>query len=121
MAKKRVKAVSFDAMVKFFMLTYDIPSRKDLQKIMAKLEKLEMLISNCGVKGSRLSATSGNRSLVTAYETVLKVIKSYEQGASFEDIQAKTGFEEKKIRNLIFRLNKLGKIKRKTRGIYIAI
>jgi hypothetical protein len=27
---------------------------------------------------------------------------------------------EKKIRNIVFRLNKLEKIKRKTRGIYVA-
>ncbi|MBU1055261.1 MAG: hypothetical protein KKC46_15775 [Proteobacteria bacterium] len=121
MAKKRVKAVSFDAMVKFFMLTYDIPSRKDLQKILTKVENLEILIKNCGEKSGRLSVRNDNRSVITAYETVLKVIKSYDQGANFEEIQAKTGFEEKKIRNLIFRLNKLGKIKRKARGIYIAI
>ena len=38
----------------------------------------------------------------------------------FSDIQAKTGFGDKKIRNIIFRLNKIGKIKRKSRGIYIA-
>jgi DNA-binding transcriptional regulator PaaX len=38
----------------------------------------------------------------------------------FAEIQAKTGFDEKKIRNIIFRLNKTGKIKRKTRGIYVA-
>jgi hypothetical protein len=120
MAKKRVKAVSFDAMVKFFMLTYDIPSRKDLQKIMAKLDNLEVLIKNFGIKGGRLSM-AGNRSVITAFETVLQVIKSYEQGAGFEEIQEKTGFDEKKIRNIIFRLNKLGKIKRKTRGTYIAV
>ncbi|MGB5159179.1 hypothetical protein [Desulfobacterium sp. N47] len=127
MAKKRVKPVSFDAMVKFFMLTYDIPSRKDFQKIMAKLESLEMLIKNSSTKGGRLSANSGsgmtnwNKSVKTAFETVFGVIKSYERGAGFDEIQEKTGFNEKKIRNIIFRLNKLGKIKRKSRGIYIAV
>jgi len=51
----------------------------------------------------------------------LDVIKRSKQGTGFADIQAKTGFEEKKIRNIIFRLNKIGKIKRKSRGIYIAV
>lgn len=127
MAKKRLKAVSFDAMVKFFMLNYDIPSRKDLQRIITKLENLEMLIKNCGMRGGRLSAgldsgmTTGNKPVKTAFETVLGVIKSHDRGAGFKEIQVKTGFKEKKIRNTIFRLNKLGKIKRKSRGIYIAI
>ncbi|MBU3946680.1 MAG: hypothetical protein KJ826_00460, partial [Proteobacteria bacterium] len=115
---------SFDAMVKFFMLTYDIPSRKDLLKVMAKLENLEILIKNFGIRGGRLPAggmTSLNKPVKTAFEIVLEVIKSYDRGAGFEEIQEKTGFQEKKIRNIIFRLNKLGKIKRKSRGTYVAI
>jgi DNA-binding transcriptional regulator PaaX len=40
-------------------------------------------------------------------------------GKGFGDIQIQTGFGEKKLRNIIFRLHKTGKIKRKTRGIYI--
>jgi DNA-binding transcriptional regulator PaaX len=51
---------------------------------------------------------------------VLDTIKNSKEGIGFAQIQAKTGFDEKKIRNIIFRLNKKGKIKRKSRGIYIA-
>jgi hypothetical protein len=51
---------------------------------------------------------------------VYDAIKRARKGLGFSDIQAKTGFGDKKIRNIIFRLNKIGKIKRKTRGIYIA-
>ena len=53
-------------------------------------------------------------------DIVLDTIKNSNQGLGFVEIQAKTGFDEKKIRNIIFRLNKTGKIKRKQRGIYIA-
>ena len=48
----------------------------------------------------------------TAVEQVLDVIKRSKKGLGFADIQAKTGFGDKKIRNIIFRLNKLGKIKK---------
>jgi DNA-binding transcriptional regulator PaaX len=51
---------------------------------------------------------------------VYETIKRSSKGLGFADIQAKTGFGEKKIRNIIFRLNKIGKIKRKSRGIYVA-
>ena len=56
---------------------------------------------------------------MTAVDIVLDTIKRSKQGIDFAQIQAKTGFEEKKIRNIIFRLNKAGKIKRKSRGVYI--
>jgi len=104
MARKKGKSISFDAMVKFFLHTYQIPTTRDVDKLMARLDRLESLIS-----------------AVPAAEAVLETIKRSKQGLKFADIQTKTGFADKKIRNIIFRLNKLGKIKRHSRGVYIAI
>ena len=121
MSRKKGKTISFDAMVKFFMQNYDIPTKKDVDKLMAKLDRLENL-----VKQSTLNATNARaqhirrRTALTAVDIVLDTIKHSRQGLGFAEIQAKTGFDEKKIRNIIFRLNKTGKIKRKRRGIYIA-
>jgi len=124
MAKKRGKQVSFDAMVKFFMTQYDIPTKRDVDKVMAKLERLEMLIKASGGpsarRGGRKTTGAKGKGASTASDMVLTTIKRFRQGASFADIQSKTGFGEKKLRNIIFRLNKLGKIKRKSRGVYIA-
>ena len=121
MPKKKGKTISFDAMVKFFMQNYDIPTKKDVDKLMAKLDRLENLVnqSALGVNNARASY-SRRRTALTAVDIVLDTIKQSRQGLGFVEIQAKTGFEEKKIRNIIFRLNKNGKIKRKRRGIYIA-
>ncbi|RPJ17998.1 MAG: hypothetical protein EHM30_01815 [Desulfobacteraceae bacterium] len=127
MVRKKGKSISFDAMVKFFMMNYDIPSRKDIQKILIRLDNIENLIKNSGFfqKGGRFAGGEGkgrsSRSVKTAFEVVYDAIKSFEHGADFAEIQAKTGFGEKKIRNIIFRLNKFGKIKRKSRGTYIAV
>ena len=44
MTRKRRKAVSFDAMVKYFMLNYDIPTKADLEKLHKRLDHLEMLV-----------------------------------------------------------------------------
>jgi len=121
MSRKKGKAISFDAMVKFFMQNYDIPTKKDVDKLMDRLDRLENL-----VKQSALSANnarvhpSRRKTALTAVDIVLDTIKHSRQGLGFAEIQAKTGFDEKKIRNIIFRLNKTGKIKRKRRGIYIA-
>jgi DNA-binding IclR family transcriptional regulator len=51
---------------------------------------------------------------------VLEVIKRFKNGIEFSEIQERTGFGEKKLRNIIYRLHKMKKIARKSRGIYIA-
>ena len=121
MPKKRGKTISFDAMVKFFMQSYDIPTKKDVDKLMAKLDRLEILIKQSeGVGNNARAGYSRRSSALSAVDIVLDTIKCSKQGLGFAEIQARTGFDEKKIRNIIFRLNKIGKIKRKRRGIYIA-
>ena len=121
MPKKKGKTISFDAMVKFFMQNYDIPTKKDVDKLMAKLDQLENLLRQSELGGNNARASySRRRTALSAVDIVLDTIKNSRQGLGFTEIQAKTGFDEKKIRNTIFRLNKIGKIKRQRRGIYIA-
>ena len=64
--------------------------------------------------------SSEDQSFFCRAETLRAMILLGADGLGFAEIQAKTAFDEKKIRNIIFRLNKTGKIKRKSRGIYIA-
>ena len=122
MARKKTKSVSFDAMVKFFLQHYDIPTKRDVEKLINKIDQLEEQLKHSGATANRRPARKNPRSAKggTASDTVLETIKQFRQGASFADIQAKTGFNEKKLRNIIFRLHKLEKIKRKSRGVYIA-
>ena len=46
MPRKRGKSVSFDAMVKFFMHTYNIPTKQDIERINARLDRIERLLVN---------------------------------------------------------------------------
>ena len=122
MPKRKGKAPSFDAMVKFFMRQYNIPTKKDVDRLLTRLDRLENIIKQATLSPDNAGVRIGRRkTALTAIDVVLDVIKRSKQGVGFADIQAKTGFEEKKIRNIIFRLNKIGKIKRKSRGIYIAV
>ena len=121
MPKRKGKAPSFDAMVKFFMRQYNIPTKKDIDRLIVKLDRLENLIKRSAMHSDHASVRIGRyKTAMTAIDIVLDAIKRSKQGIDFAAIQAKTGFDEKKIRNIIFRLNKTGKIKRKSRGIYIA-
>jgi len=129
MTKKKRQYVSFDAMVKFFIKYYNIPTRKDMDKLMAKMDRLEMLIKSSAITGKG-GATSGvtasksrastGRTVMTSTDRALEIIKRFRKGVGFADIQARTGFEDKKLRNIIYRLHKMGKIVRKSRGLYIA-
>ena len=123
MQKRKGKSISFDAMVKFFMQNYNIPTKKDVDKLMAKLDRLENLIKVAMAGGGYpvKGQVGPSKTAVTAVDMVFDAIKRSRRGVGFSDIQAKTGFGDKKIRNIIFRLNKIGKIKRKRRGIYVAV
>ena len=124
MARRKGKPVSFDAMIKFFMQNYNIPTKKDIEKIMARIDRLETLINTLAVSGknrrvSDRGIAKDKTSGMTASDIVLDVIKRSKKGVGFADIQSKTGFGDKKLRNIIYRLHKNGKITRKNRGIYM--
>lgn len=123
MPRRKGKAVSFDAMVKFFMQNYNIPTKKDVDRLLAKLDRLENLIKTAmTISAFQPAGQPGQRQpIVTAVDIVFDVISRSREGLGFAEIQAKTGFGDKKIRNIIFRLNKTGKIKRKQRGTYVAV
>ena len=58
---------------------------------------------------------------LTDTDQVLKLINASKKGLDIITIKEKTGFEDKKVRNIIFRTNKEGKIQRADRGIYIGV
>jgi len=111
------------------MQYYNIPTRKDIDKLMAKMDRLEMLIKSSamtgkggsisGVKASKSKASTG-MTATTYTDEALEVIKRFRKGVGFANIQTRTGFGDKKLRNIIYRLHKMGKIVRKSRGLYIA-
>ena len=124
MTRKKGKPISFDAMVKFFMQNYKIPTKTDIDRLEKRIAQLEKLIRSTATTGQpRPPAASGRgtKGAATAMDTVYNVIRRARNGASFKYIQTKTGFDDKKIRNIIFRLNKLDKIRRQSRGVYTAI
>jgi predicted transcriptional regulator of viral defense system len=55
---------------------------------------------------------------VTATDKVLRIIHTSKKGVDTATLKKRTGFDDKKIRNIIFRANKEGKIQRAGRGLY---
>jgi len=54
----------------------------------------------------------------TAGETVFNIISESEQGVDTATIMKKTGYDRKKVANMVYRLSKQGKIKSLQKGVY---
>jgi hypothetical protein len=120
MTKRKGKPVSFDAMVKFFMHNYNIPTKRDIDHLNTRLDRLENLIRAIPRRNQRNKAKINGTYPTSATETVLDLIKRSKTGVAIAEVREQTGFDDKKLRNIIFRLNKMEKIERISRGIYKA-
>lgn len=120
----KAKSTSLDAAIKSLFRDYGLATRKDLDKLQAKISRLEKTVKELSNKQAvavrTTRATKGGPRRLSATNVVLEAVKRSKKGANFESLQKRTGFDEKKLRNIIFRLNKLDKIKRVRRGVYIA-
>jgi hypothetical protein len=55
----------------------------------------------------------------TAVDTVLAIIRRSKKGVGMAALMEKTGYNQKKIANLVFKLRKQGKIKSVDKGVYV--
>ena len=58
---------------------------------------------------------------ITATDQVLKIINRLKKGADTATLMKKTGFDQKKVRNILNRTFKQGKIKRSGKGVYVGV
>jgi hypothetical protein len=65
------------------------------------------------------AAAAKKTTQATATDKVLKIIKRSKKGVDVPTLKKKTGFDDKKVRNIVFRASKEGKIKKSGRGIYV--
>ena len=72
-------------------------------------------------KKARKKASPKKAAAKTATDTVLSIIKRTKKGLNTAALEKKTGFDAIKVRNIIFRLKKQGKVKSADRGMYVAI
>ncbi|MCF8037353.1 MAG: hypothetical protein K9K62_10815 [Desulfobacteraceae bacterium] len=107
---------SFDAMIRLFIQKYDIATKKEINRLARKIEDLEKRVSKPADAARPVPGTKKEQS---AGEVVRNVIKDMADGATVTDIKAQTGYDDKKVRNILQRLSKQGRIRRKKRGVYL--
>ena len=125
---RKPKNVSMDAAFKSLLRDLDIPKQKDIDKLNAKIDRLEKLLKQTAKSTQRTrtkstsakkTASAGGKRKNSATAVVLAQIGRSKKGVDMAALKKKTGFDEKKLRNIVFRLYKLGKIKREGRGKYV--
>lgn len=137
---------TWEGLLKRFLEGFEIPSIEDIKGLMQRVDRLEAMVKAMANKDnsepvppsaeeaalkpgddpSRQAPAldrapegrAGKTGRGYAGEIVLRVIADHPKGTDFKTIRAATDFDDKKLRNIIFRLDKTGKIKRVKRGIY---
>jgi len=100
---------------------------KDLKRLTQKTEKMIKRLENLekaqAAKKPKAKvikkAVTKKPAKLSASGTVLAIIKRSRKGVDKAILRKKTGFEDKKIRDITYRLRKQGKIKRDLKGLYV--
>ncbi|MBU8848251.1 MAG: hypothetical protein KOO65_12885 [Desulfobacterales bacterium] len=117
MVEKPEHETNWESFIKMLLDRLDIPTKKDIIFLHGRLDKLEQLLYQKQPTAKRRKTRPAGRRESASF-IVLSVIANHPEGTNFKTIKAATGFDDKKLRNIIFRLNKIKKIKRVTRGVY---
>ena len=104
---------------------------KKLEKLITAVEKSEKATPNKTSKAKAVKAKPAKKApkvpakkkavKVTATDQVLKIINKLKKGADTATLMKKTGFNQKKVTNILQRTFKQGKIKRAGTGIYVGV
>jgi len=68
---------------------------------------------------AKKAAAAKKTGQATATDQILKIIKQAKKGVDVPTLKKKTGFDDKKVRNIVFRAAKEGRIKKSGRGVYV--
>lgn len=106
--------------------------KKELYKVSKEMQTLtrnlaRLIVDTDRLEKAKLKATKpkavkkapAKRSVATAADTVLGVIKRSKKGVDTATLMQKTGYDKKKVYNIVFKLKKQGKIKSEGKGLYL--
>lgn len=95
----------------------------DLNKAAQQVEKLAGELApqpaTKPVKKTAAKKASKKSAQPTAADTVYKAIARLKKGADMAALKQKTGYDNKKIQNIVYKLKKQGRIKSQGKGVYV--
>ena len=93
--------------------------KKTKPKAKVKLAK-KAIAKKSGAKKTAARKAPAKRKTLTATDKVLNIVRRSKKGVDVPGLMKKTGFDEKKLRNIISRAFKQRKIRRVGRGLYVS-
>ena len=115
--RKEFKAVE----KKMEMLLKAVAKRGKTPKAAAKKTVTNKTVKPKVTKKAAVKKIAAKKTAIqaTATDQILGIIKRFKKGVDVPTLKEKTGFDDKKVRNIVFRASKEGKIKKSGRGIYV--
>ena len=95
------------------------PAKRVARKAKAKAKKKTPVKKKVPAKMTVAAKRKRARKLSDT-DKVLQVIRGHKKGADVAKLKKKTGFADNKVRAIVYRASKEGKIKRVKRGVYIS-
>ena len=97
---------------------------KDFTKLADKLDKISKELEKPGKAPAKRTPPKKKPEKPTpkqetAFATVMKIINRSKKGVTTAQIMDKTGFDRRKVANIVFKAKKLGKIKTVSKGVYV--
>ena len=104
----------------FFQLKGLVKKTDNLMKAVDRIEKAPPAKAKAVKKTVAKKAPAKKKTAkLTATDKVINVIKRSKKGVDVPTLLKKTGFDEMKVRNIVSRINKQGRIKRIGIGLYV--
>ena len=105
---------------------------KELTRMVSQTEKLAAALKKTGTPKAKFVKTKTKANSInkkapvkaarkTDTDQVLANVNRSKKGVDTATVMKKTGFNQKKVRNILFRTYKQGKITRSEKGIYVAV
>lgn len=103
---------------------------KKTERLMKTVDKLEKARAKAKAKpkakaprkaSAKKKAVAKKRATLSATDQVLRIIKRSKKGVGVPILTKKSGFDDIRVRNIINRTLKQGKIKRVGRGVYVGV
>ena len=117
--KKNLEALSRDLKVLADKTERWLKMLEKYEKPKAKPAKAKAVKKVAVKKVAPKKAVPKKAKPATAVDTVLAIINRSKKGVGTAILMGKTGYNQKKIANLVFKLRKQGKIKSVAKGVYV--
>jgi uncharacterized protein with PhoU and TrkA domain len=111
---------NFESLISGFLSKLELATKSDVHSLMERIDHLEQMIASVTIdsdtqKMQKIKTVATNQRLS---DQVLEIMKKNESPMTYAQLKQVSDFDEKSLRNVIYRLNKLGRIKTVRRGLY---